>query len=124
MLGYAVAFLALLGPHSALYVKGHSRAAVRARERLEAFTCYHLVGVLEDSAAILHVDHLLSRSGRPYVVMVLENSQGKLLWEGKAEDNPWPLPSPVDRLLRRLGRFGCRDNSMQPAKKKRPASRD
>jgi|SRR5215471_15732640 len=107
MLKPALVLLALLAPHSAVYVKGHSRAAAAARERLEASTCYSLAQRPETSDAILQVDHLFNRSGNPRIVMVLLGSGGKVLWEDKTEDDPWPLPSPVNRLLKRMSRSTC-----------------
>jgi hypothetical protein len=118
MLKQLVLMLAVLAPHSSVYVKGHSRAALRTRQHLQALTCYTLSAMPEASSAVLRVDHLLNRSGQPDVVMIFENSEGKMLWEGKAEESPWPLPSAVDRLLRRLGRSTCREATVQVVEKK------
>jgi hypothetical protein len=107
MLNHPLVLLALLAPHSAVYVKGHSRAADRTRERLEVSTCYSLAQRPESSDAILEVDHLFNRSGYPRIVMVLLGPGGKVLWEDKTEDDPWPLPSPVNRLLKRMRRSTC-----------------
>jgi hypothetical protein len=40
MLEPALLLFVVLAHHSAVYVKGHSRAAAQARERLQALTCY------------------------------------------------------------------------------------
>jgi len=111
----ALIFLAVLGPHSSVYVKGHSRAALKAREGLQTCTCYRLADRPDGSDAVLEVDHVYSRSGNPSVVMVLLGHSGSVLWEGKTTDDPWPMPSPVGRLLKRLSRstcsgFGVRDS--------------
>jgi hypothetical protein len=117
----ALIILTLLGPNSRIYVKGHSRAAAQVRQHLGLFTCYQPAAIPEDSAAILNVDHLRTRSGNRKVVMVLTDTQGKLVWEGKTEEYPWPVPSPLDRLLKRLARSTClaarvaeRDSAVSP----------
>jgi len=107
MLSHVLMFLAVLAPHSAVYVKGHSRAAAKTREDLQARTCYDLSGRLEDSDAILQVDHLFSRWGDQSVVMVLLDRKGRVLWEGKTVEDPIPLRSPVNRLLKRLAKSTC-----------------
>jgi len=107
MLTHVLMVLALLAPHSAVYVKGHSRAAAKTREDLQARTCYNLTGRPEDSDAVLQVDHLFSRSGDQSVVMVLLDRKGRVLWEGKTEEDPIPLRSPVNRLLKRLAKSTC-----------------
>lgn len=107
MLTQLVMFLAVLTPHSAVYVKGHSRAALKTRQDLQARTCYSLAGRPEDSDAVLQVDHLFSRSGDQSVVMVLLDPKGKVLWEGKTEEDPIPLRSPVNRLLKRMANSTC-----------------
>jgi hypothetical protein len=99
--------LAVLAPRPPVYVKGHSRAAMKVRESLEAFTCYS-AGDLDKSAAILHVDHLVASSGRrSWVVIFLTNHQNNVLWQGKAEEYPWPIPSPLNRLLRSMAKSTC-----------------
>jgi len=99
--------LALLAPHPAVYVKGHSRAAAKTREDLQSRTCYSLADSPEKSDAVLEVDHLFDRSGDQSVVMVLVDPKGKVLWESKTVIDPIPLRSPVNRLLKRLARSTC-----------------
>ncbi len=112
MLGYAFLIAALVAPHPAVYVKGHSRAATKTREDLQARTCYNLAQSPEDSDAILEVDHLFNRSGDQSVVMVLVDREDKVLWEGKAKEDPIPLRSPVNRLLKRLAKSTCPASSV------------
>ena len=107
MLTHALLFLALITPRPAVYVKGHSRAAVKTRLKLEELTCYAPADTPETSDAVLEVDHLLTRSGDGTVVMVLLDSHGRVIWEGKTEEDPLPLRSPVNRLLKRLARSTC-----------------
>lgn len=107
MLSSVIVLLAVLVPHPAVYVKGHSRAANKAREDLQARTCYGLAASPEKSDAVLEVDHLFDRSGDQSVVMVLVNSKGKVLWESKTVIDPIPLRSPVNRLLKRLAKSTC-----------------
>lgn len=107
MLSHALMLLAVLAPHPAVYVKGHSRAAVKTRQDLQARTCYDLAPRPEDSDAVLEVDHLFNRAGDQSVVMVLVDAQGKVLWEGKTAVAPIPLRSPVNRLLKRLAKSTC-----------------
>jgi hypothetical protein len=100
--------LAVLAPHSTVYVKGHSRAADRVRDKLEVVTCYRSGGAPESSAATLQVDHIVSQSGRrSWLVLYLLDTQNHVLWEGKAEELPWPLPSSLTRLLRSLAKSTC-----------------
>ena len=106
MLTHFLVFLAVLSSNS-VYVKGHSREAAKAREDLAARTCYSLTERPEDSGAVLQVDHLFSRSGDQSVVMVLLDRNGNLLWEGKTAEDPIPLRSPVNRLLKRLAKSTC-----------------
>ena len=120
--------LAVLAPHSMVYVKGHSRAADRVRDKLAVFTCYRSGADRRSSAAILQVDHILSRSGhRSWLVMYLLDNQNRVLWEGKAEELPWPLPSSLSRLLRHLAKStcsgGCSDAGMRaPSPNRRAAA--
>lgn len=116
--------LAVLTPRPAVYVKGHSRAAAKAREELHARTCYRLADSREKSDAVLEVDHLFDRSGDQSVAMVLVDSKGRVLWESKTVIDPIPLRSPVNRLLKRLAKSTCsepdllaaRDQHTEPAK--------
>src|ERR1017187_7878912 len=96
-----------LAPHSLVYIKGHSRAAERARVKIETFTCYSSGKEPESSAAILQVDHLLSDAGRSWIVIVLTDHQNHVLYEKKAEEHPWPMPSTLDGLLKNLARSTC-----------------
>lgn len=107
MLTSVIVLLAVLAPHPAVYVKGHSRAAAKTREDLQARTCYSLADSPETSDAVLEVDHLFDRSGDQSVVMVLVDSRGKVLWESKTAIDPIPLRSPVNRLLKRLAKSTC-----------------
>ena len=107
MLRHALILLAFLTPHSMIYVKGHSRAAQRTRELLNDATCFTLGERPENADAVLEVSHIFSKAGNPSVVMILLDPQGNLLWEGKISEDPWPLPSPVNRLLKRMGRTTC-----------------
>jgi len=107
MLSSAMVLLAVLVPHSAVYVKGHSRAAAKTREDLQARTCYSLAESPEKSNAVLEVDHLFDRSGDQSVVMVLVDAKGRVLWESKTVIDPVPLRSPVNRLLKRLAKSTC-----------------
>ncbi|HEV2425751.1 MAG TPA: hypothetical protein VGZ29_13060 [Terriglobia bacterium] len=107
MLGSVIVLLAVLVPHPAVYVKGHSRAAAKTREDLQTRTCYSLARSPEKSDAVLEVDHLFDRSGDQSVVMVLVDSKGKVVWESKTAIDPIPLRSPVNRLLKRLARSTC-----------------
>ena len=97
----------VLAPPSSIYVKGHSRAADKVRQNLASFTCFS-AGEASVSTATLEVDHLLGRTDRSWIVLVLTDSQHHKLWAGKAEEYPWPFPSPVSRLLRNMGRSTCR----------------
>lgn len=107
---FAHIFLALwvLAPGSAVYVKGHSQAAERARANIENLTCYSSGIAPESSAGILQVDHLLGKyGGRSWVVVVLLDGQQHVIYEGKAEEFPWPIPSSLDRLLKGLAKATC-----------------
>jgi hypothetical protein len=104
----ALVLSAVLAPHSALYVKGHSRAAGEVREKLADVTCFQVAPDPASSAGLLQVDHVF-RSGRSWLVMYLTDGQRKVLWERKAEEYPWPIPSPLDRLLRNLAKSTCSD---------------
>lgn len=99
--------LAVLAPSLPVYVKGHSRAANKVRENLELMTCYSGGGP-ESSAAILHVDHIVALSRRrSWVVIFLTDTLNHVLWQGKAEEYPWPIPSPLNKLLRSLAKSTC-----------------
>jgi hypothetical protein len=112
MLAPALLFVTALAPHSAVYVKGHSRAAIQTRRRLSALTCYDPVATREASAAVLEVDHILKEPGNRSVVMILTKPHGELLWEGKAREDPLPFVSPVKRLLKRLAKSTCREPTL------------
>jgi hypothetical protein len=120
VLRYALVLLAVFAQHSAVYVKGHSDAALKARERLQNCTCYNLAERPDASDAVLEVDHILGRSGNRRVVMVLLGRGGHVLWEGKTAEDPWPLPSPVNRLLKRLARSTCSAADLVEARDVRP----
>lgn len=119
MLTSVIVLLAVLAPHPAVYVKGHSRAAVKTREDLQARTCYSLAASPKESDAVLEVDHLFDRSGDQSVVMVLVNSRGKVLWESKTVMDPIPLRSPVNRLLKRLAKSTCSPPDLLAARDQR-----
>jgi hypothetical protein len=97
--------LAALAPRSMVYVKGHSSAAKRVRESLELFTCYRSGADPKGAVAILQVDHILAKyGGRSWIVMLLMDDRNNVLWKEKAEEYPWPLPSPLPRLLKHMAR--------------------
>ena len=121
MLARALLFVTALAPHSAVYVKGHSRAANQARRRLSTLTCYDPVATPESSAAVLEVDHILKEPGDQSVVMILTKPHGELLWEGKAREDPLPFVSPVNRLLRRLAKSTCREPALSSSNWSAPA---
>jgi hypothetical protein len=113
-------FLALwvLAPGSAIYVKGHSQAAERARENIENLTCYTSGAAPETSAGILEIDHILANSGgRSWVVMVLTDGQQHVLYEGKAEEFPWPIPSSLNRLMKGMAKSTCPGNQNLQSRK-------
>ena len=122
MLSHALILLAVLTPQAAVYVKGHSRAAERTRELLDSATCFRLGERPETAEAVLEVSHTFTKPGNPSVVMVLLDSQRKVLWEGKTSDDPWPLPSPVNRLLKRMGRAACPARDLLAARDSRSLS--
>ena len=99
--------LGALPPHSAVFIKGHSEAAQRTRQSIASLTCYSSGADLESSAAILEVDHLVGRSGRSWIVMVLTDRRNRVLYRGKVEESPWPLPSSSARLLRDMAKSTC-----------------
>jgi hypothetical protein len=103
----ALMVLSVLAPHPAVYVKGHSHAANIVRERIEAFTCYRSGEAPENSVAVLHVDHVVSKSGRTWLVMVLVDRERNVLYERKAEEYPWPILSSLNGLLKTLARSTC-----------------
>ena len=101
-------FLWMLPPGSAVYVKGHSRAADKARADVENLTCYSSALTPEMSTATLQVDRIFNPySRRSWVILVMTDSQRKVIYEKKAEENPWPLPPTIDRLLRDLAKSTC-----------------
>jgi hypothetical protein len=101
-------FLWILAPGSAVYVKGHSHAADKARANMENLTCYSSGSSPERSAATLQVDHIFNPDNRrSWVVLVMTDSQHHVLYEKKTEENPWPLPSAMDRLLKNLAKSTC-----------------
>ena len=107
-LAHLLLALWVLAPGSAVYVKGHSQAAERARENIGNLTCYSSGAAPETSAGILQVDHILANSGgRSWVVMVLMDGQHHVLFERKAEEYPWPIPSSLDRLLKGMAKATC-----------------
>ena len=107
-LAHILMFLWVLAPGSAVYVKGHSQAADKVRQTIESFTCYTSGTKLETSAATLQVDHIMAKSsGRSWVGLVLTDVRQRVLYEKKAEEYPWPFPSPSARLLRDLAKSTC-----------------
>jgi hypothetical protein len=108
-LALALLLLAMPVPRAGVYVRGHSHAADKVRENLTNFTCYSPAGP-KNSANVLQVDHILAKSGRSWLVMILTDARQKLLWEGKAEEYPWPIPSPLGRLLRSMAKSTCQDS--------------
>ena len=105
---HALMLMWLLAPGSAVYVKGHSRAAEKARANIANLTCYRPVATPELAAATLHVDHLFNPSSRrSWVVVVMTDSRNRVIYERKVEENPWPRPSAADRLLRSLAKSTC-----------------
>ena len=122
MLKQALLILAIVASHPAVYVKGHSHAAAKTRRNLEELTCYTPASTLEGSDAVLEVDHLLTPAGDGTVVMVLLDSHGKVLWEGKTEEDPLPLRAPVNRLLKRLARSTCPGHEPMTSWHRRAAS--
>jgi hypothetical protein len=89
-------------------VKGHSDAADKARVNIENLTCYRSAAKPEASAATLEVDHIFNpRKRRSWVVLVMTDSQRHVIYEKKAEETPWPLPSAMDRLLKNLAKSTC-----------------
>ncbi len=115
----ALMLLAVLAPRPGVYVKGHSHAADKVRENLGNYTCYSSAEP-KDSGAMLLVDHILGRSGRSWIVMILTDGRKNALWEGKAEEYPWPIPSPLGRLLRSMAKSTCQD-AQAPEVGKAPA---
>jgi hypothetical protein len=95
-------------PGTAVYVKGHSHAADKARVNIENLTCYRSAAKPEASTATLEVDHIINpRSRRSWVVLVMTDSQHHVIYEKKAEENPWPLSPVMDRLLKNLAKSTC-----------------
>lgn len=114
-------FLSMLAPGSKVYVQGHSRAADRARENMENLTCYSSAADPGSSVATLQVDHLFApASRRSWVVLVLTDPQRHVLFEKKGEENPWPLPSTLDRLLKSMAKSTCRQSNLA---ERRPITR-
>jgi hypothetical protein len=97
--------VAMMAPRSGVYVKGHSQAAEKIRATIENSTCYS-PREAKSSAATLEVDHIL-KDRRSWIVLVLMDTKKNILWEGKGEEFPWPLPSPVGRMLRNMAKSTC-----------------
>ena len=76
--------VAMLGPRSGVYVKGHSQAAEKIRATLENSTCYS-PREAKSSAATLEVDHIL-KDRRSWIVLVLTDTKKNILWKGKGEE--------------------------------------
>jgi len=106
---HGLLLVGLLIPHSAVFVKGHGKAAQRARENLQVYTCYCSSEEPENSVATLQVGHITDRKkqGRSWLVMFLTDEEHQVLWQGKAEEYPWPFPSALGRLLRNLAKCTC-----------------
>jgi hypothetical protein len=101
-------FLWVLAPGWAACVKGPSHAADKARANIENLTCYSFGSSPEAAAATLPVDHLLNpNSRRSSVALVMTDSRHHALYEKKAEETTWPLPSVMDRLLKNLAKTTC-----------------
>ena len=113
-------FLAVVAPHRSVYVQGHSRAADKVRENLESSTCYGSETDRNNAAAILQVDHIQARSGRSWLVFVLLDAQHRVVWEKKAEEYPWPLPSALDRLLKDMAKSTCSGHQILSVQKLSP----
>lgn len=79
-----IVFFVIVASHAPVYVKGHSEAADKVRAKLAAFTCYRAGAEAQNAAATLQVDHLLSKSGRSWVVIALVDGQQHVLWIKKA----------------------------------------
>ena len=74
---------------------------------------------------MLLVNHILGRSGRSWIVMVLTDGRKNALWEGKAREYPWPIPSPLGRLLRSMAKSTCQDtHALEAGKAPTQAGRD
>jgi len=119
---HVLLLVGVLGPHSAVYVKGHSKAAQKARENLQAYTCYCSSESPDDAVATLEVGHIANRKkeGRSWLVMFLANEKHQIVWEAKAEEYPWPFPTAMDRLLRNLTKSTCPADQYAEARGSRP----
>ena len=106
-------FLWILAPGTAVYIKGHSRAADKARAEIKNLTCYSSASQPQTSSATLQVDHIVDPyRQRSWVVLVLTDPENHVLFERKAEEDPWPLPAALDRLLRKLAKSTCREHQI------------
>ncbi len=118
--------LGALSPQTAVFIKGHSHAAEIARDNIQTLTCYSSARDLESSIAVLEVDHVVARSGRRWIVMVLTDRRNHVLYSGKLEENPWPFPSPSARLLRNMAKSTCSEfqtsRSVQAPAPERPVA--
>ena len=98
----------VVAPGTPVYVKGHSHAADKTRAKIQSLTCYRSTSDLKGSTATLEVDHLLDASRRrSWVVLVMTDSRQRVIFEKKAEEVPWPLPSATNRLLKNLAKSTC-----------------
>lgn len=112
--------LSVLVPRPAVYVRGHSEAADKVRASLGTLTCYTSGTEPESSTAILQVDHIRKPlGGRSWVVIVLTDDKHHVLYERKAEEYPWPLPSSTDRLLRSMAKSTCPAYQRPPLERSR-----
>lgn len=98
----------MVAPGTLVYVKGHSHAADKARAEIQNLTCYRSTADLKGSTPTLEVDHLLDFSRRrSWVVLVMTDARHRVIFEKKAEEVPWPLPSATNRLLKNLAKSTC-----------------
>jgi hypothetical protein len=98
----------VVAPGTLVYVKGHSHAADKTRAEIQNLTCYRSTPDAKSSTATLEVDHLLDASRRrSWVVLVMTDSRQRVIFERKAEEVPWPLPSATNRLLKNLAKSTC-----------------
>ena len=98
----------VVAPGTLVYVKGHSHAAEKTRADIQSLTCYRSTADPKSSTATLEVDHLLdSTRRRSWVVLVMTDSLHRVVFERKAEEVPWPLPSATNRLLKNLAKLTC-----------------
>jgi hypothetical protein len=116
-LATVLVFLAVVAPQRSVFVQGHSHAAEKVRENLGSSTCYISETNPNSASAILQVDHMQARSGRSWLVFVLLDKHHRVIWEKKAEDYPWPIPSALDRLLKNMAKSTCSGHQMLSAEK-------